>query len=244
MGGPQIHKKHKRRRARRDAALLKSKPLAPVVSIGRRRRGETGQSHRFKTACGMENEKEVVAVVDGCCKETLLEAIMTTNLETFCAMLKQNQSWVLNSSFILGVIGQSTLHVAVRANSLDIVHLILKAGANLNSKNRVGITPLMLAIAQGNVGIADSLVSAGASLTEIDFFGRSVLHFADLLQNRLKGISDKLSQFLIDRGALRAMAQCGVVVPRPPQSTVIHQDIPFLSNSEPSNMESLNCILE
>ena len=191
----------------------------------------------------MVNEKEV-GVVDGCCKETLLNAIMTTNLEKFCAMLKQNQSWVLNSTFILGVFGQSTLHVAVRANCLDIVHLLLKAGANLNSKNLVGITPLMLAIQLGNVSIADVLVSAGASLTESDFGGRSALHFAYLNRHRLMGISDKLSQFLIDRGALRAMAQCGLAVPRPPQRTVIHQDVPFLSKSEPSHMGSLNCVYE
>ena len=128
----------------------------------------------------------------------------------------------------MGVNGQSPLHVA---DSLDIVNLLLKTGFDVNNKNYLGRTPLMSAIARGNVDIADSLVSAGASLTEIDFMGRSALHFADLFQNRQKGISNKLSQFLIDRGALRAMAQCGVAVPRPPRRTEIHQD-------------SFKCVLE
>jgi hypothetical protein len=176
----------------------------------------------------MANEKEVE---DGCWKETLLEAVRTKNLENCRAMLNQNHTRVLNSTWIMGVNGQSPLHVAVLANSLDIVNLLLKTGFDVNNKNCLGRTPLMLAIAQGNVDIADSLVSAGASLTEIDFMGRSALHFADLFQNRQKGISNKLSQFLIDRGALRAMAQCGVAVPRPPRRTEIHQD-------------SFKCVLE
>ena len=189
--------------------------------------------------------KPPACVMDGwCSKETLLEAILTKDLKKCREMLETNCSWVINSTFLLGVLGQSPLHVAVKANSSDIVHLFLKAGAALNSKNRVGITPLMLAIAQGNVGIADSLVSAGASLIDSDLYGRSALHFAYLSQHRMMGISDKLSQFLIDRGALRAMAQCGVAVPRPPQRTVIHQDMPFLSTSEPYHMGSSNCFLE
>ena len=70
--------------------------------------------HRFKTACAMASEKEVA---DGCWKETLLEAVRTKNLENCSAVLKQNHTRVLNSTWIMGVNGQSPLHVAVLANS-------------------------------------------------------------------------------------------------------------------------------
>ena len=141
--------------------------------------------------------------MDGCYKETLLEAILTKDLKKCREMLKQNCSWVINSTFVLGVKGQSPLHVAVKANSPDIVQLFLKAGAAINIKNVTGITPFMLALAEGNVGIADLLLSAGASLTESDILGRSALHFACLNRIRLHQDSEvciKMTHFLIESG--------------------------------------------
>ena len=68
--------------------------------------------------------KPPACVMDGwCSKETLLEAILTKDLEKCREMLETNCSWVINSTFLLGVLGQSPLHVAVKANSPDIVHL-------------------------------------------------------------------------------------------------------------------------
>src|SRR5215470_13075923 len=51
--------------------------------------------------------------------------------------------------------GATALHWAVYRDDTEMVDLLIKAGANVNSANDLHITPLYLASANGNVTIVD-----------------------------------------------------------------------------------------
>ena len=75
--------------------------------------------------------------------------------------------------------GTTALHWAVRADDLETVDLLIKAGAKVSTANREGATPLQLAALNGNAVMIEKLVKAGAdpnaSLTK---FGDTALMIA------------------------------------------------------------------
>ena len=58
--------------------------------------------------------------------------------------------------------GSTALHWAVHNNALDIVDLLLGAGANVMAANRYGVTPLTLAATNGHARIVERLLRGGA----------------------------------------------------------------------------------
>ena len=58
--------------------------------------------------------------------------------------------------------GTTPLHWAVQQDRLDKVNAQISAGANVNAKNRYGITPLVLAATLGDPSIVQALLKAGA----------------------------------------------------------------------------------
>jgi len=60
--------------------------------------------------------------------------------------------------------GTTPLHWAVEQDRLDTVQELLKAGANVNAKNRYGVTPLLIAATNGNASITQALLEAGADV--------------------------------------------------------------------------------
>lgn len=56
------------------------------------------------------------------------------------------------------------LHYAAVFGYMDIVRLLVKYGADYNSLNKSGYTPLLLAIKFNNIGVAKHLIDIGASL--------------------------------------------------------------------------------
>jgi uncharacterized protein len=58
--------------------------------------------------------------------------------------------------------GTTALHWAVQMDRLDMVEVLISAGAKVKVANRWGVTPLALAVTNGNAGIAQALLKAGA----------------------------------------------------------------------------------
>ena len=58
--------------------------------------------------------------------------------------------------------GTTGLHWAVRADDLETVRLLLRAGADAKAANRYGVTPLSLAAINGNPAVIEALLGAGA----------------------------------------------------------------------------------
>jgi uncharacterized protein len=71
--------------------------------------------------------------------------------------------------------GTTALHWASRADDLDTVELLIRAGANVKAKNRYGMTPLHLACTNGNGAMVEMLVNAGADPNTVLSEGESVL---------------------------------------------------------------------
>ena len=93
--------------------------------------------------------------------------------------------------------GSRPLHWAVRADELQVVDLLLRAGADAKAENRLGVTPLYLAAQNGNAAIIRRLLDAGANANQVDrMTGETLLMVAtktgaaDAVQTLLKAGAD------------------------------------------------------
>ncbi|XP_067668072.1 serine/threonine-protein phosphatase 6 regulatory ankyrin repeat subunit A-like [Haliotis asinina] len=81
-------------------------------------------------------------------------------------------------------LGRNIIHAACLAESVDIVQDLLSHGiVEIESKDRMGRTPVMYAAEQGNKKVLDLLVSRGCNLSVVDDQGRNILHAACLSDN-------------------------------------------------------------
>ena len=124
--------------------------------------------------------------------------------------------------------GSSSLFTAIRIQRLDFMELLLKAGADVNTRNIDDETPLHEALRGGNLVITPLLISHGADVNALDSVGESPLSKAarfqipdfeellvkygadvdlrnirdsDPLHEASKGENLILAQLLIDHGA-------------------------------------------
>jgi ankyrin repeat protein len=58
--------------------------------------------------------------------------------------------------------GTTALHWAVRADNLELVRVLVRAGADVKRANRYGVQPLTLAAINGNAAMLETLLAAGA----------------------------------------------------------------------------------
>lgn len=91
--------------------------------------------------------------------------------------------------------GTTALHWAVRADDLQKVESLLRAGANANAVDRYGITPLNLAAVNGNTAIIRKLLDAGANPNAVDSTGETILMTAS------RTGTPEAIKLLVDRGA-------------------------------------------
>lgn len=78
--------------------------------------------------------------------------------------------------------GDTPLHHAVWAaacsNKLDVIDMLLSAGARLNKKNKYGRTPFFEVAASGNTAAAEELIARGDTPEVADVFGRTPIFYA------------------------------------------------------------------
>ncbi len=67
----------------------------------------------------------------------------------------------------------------------DLALCLLKAGADVNRRNKAGQTALMMAALFGRVDIAEDLLSRGADVSAIDVAGNSALSLSREQGNEL-----------------------------------------------------------
>lgn len=73
---------------------------------------------------------------------------------------------------------ETPLHLACESGQIEIVGLLLAAGADLKARTAAGRTPLHLAAAQGRNELVAKLVAAGAFLEAEDEAKNTPLHMA------------------------------------------------------------------
>ena len=68
--------------------------------------------------------------------------------------------------------------MAAREGQSEILQALLTSGANVEAKDRAGMTPLAMAAEAGHAFIMEELLLANADPEVMDFLGQNVLHHA------------------------------------------------------------------
>src|SRR5262252_3184563 len=68
--------------------------------------------------------------------------------------------------------------IGLRADELDVADLLLRAGADATAQNRLGLTPIYLAAANGNGAIIRKLLEHGANANQVEKTGETILMVA------------------------------------------------------------------
>ena len=135
------------------------------------------------------------AIFEGCSKEVLQSVIdlgadvnVTSKQNCSALMLASKKGNEDAINVLLGagadqanedVNGDSWIHYFVRGDcNKDVLRLIIQLGANVNAKNKMNCTALMLASKKGNEDAMNVLLSAGADQANEDVNGDSLIHYA------------------------------------------------------------------
>lgn len=123
-------------------------------------------------------------------KDPFLTAIQNQDLETICALIKQNPG-IVNSEPLLR---ETPLMVAVRFGNPEVVKVLVENGVDVNKK-RNGTRPLILAATYGRLEVVKLLIENGAKVDAKDKSELTALMYA--VRN---GHLDVV-KFLIEKGA-------------------------------------------
>jgi ankyrin repeat protein len=70
------------------------------------------------------------------------------------------------------------LAVAAASGDVGKVDRLLREGANINGRNKMGTTPLMWAVAYGNCDVVGRLLARGAEINAVNASGLTALHLS------------------------------------------------------------------
>lgn len=103
----------------------------------------------------------------------------------------------VNYIFKFDLLSCTLAHLAVANGSYKLLKALLGAGADVNTKDTHGNTPLHLAVVSGNVKVVSALLKAGAdkSINTEDEDGKIPLHYA------AANGSLKILKYLLKKGA-------------------------------------------
>jgi len=121
----------------------------------------------------------------------LADAVMRGNKAAVRSLLQRKVD--VNSP---QVDGTTALHWAVRADDLETIDLLVRAGANVSARNRAGVMPLELAAINGNAAVIERLIKAGADVNKpLNSSGDTALMMAS------RSGKAEAVKALLDRGA-------------------------------------------
>ena len=78
---------------------------------------------------------------------------------------------------------KTALLYAAREGHLEVVKLLLAAGASIELGDADGVTPLLMAVLNGQIPVAEYLMERGANVKAMDWYGQTPLFAAVDLRN-------------------------------------------------------------
>ena len=113
----------------------------------------------------------LASTLDAATPTPLIDAVKAGNRDAVRTLLKQP------AAALKPVEGDGTtaLHWAVRADDVEMVRLLLSAGADASAATREGITPLSLAAVNGSTQVTSVLIEAGANVNAVLPEGETIL---------------------------------------------------------------------
>ncbi|XP_018411360.1 PREDICTED: histone-lysine N-methyltransferase EHMT2 [Nanorana parkeri] len=125
-------------------------------------------------------------------------SVKAGELQKVLLMLMDNQ----DSSFLNDQqLKRSPLHAAAQRGSMELCHVLIQAGANINATDKVLRTPLLEAIVNNHTELAKYLSQAGGCVYHKEEDGSTSLHHAAKSGNR------ELLSFLLSTGQVNVNAQ-------------------------------------
>jgi len=164
----------------------------------------------------MEREKLKVAIFstsENVSTKELFESVKGNDIDKVKKLIEQGVN--INAE---DYIGWRPLHWAVHKGNINITELLVKAGAEINSKTKTQCdTPLHIAAWENYPDIAKLLIKHGADLNAENMYGIAPIHY--VVQHNNPEVVD----FFIKNGAdVNARDKCGWT----PLHYVIHQNYP------------------
>uniref|UniRef100_A0A1I8EX71 ANK_REP_REGION domain-containing protein n=1 Tax=Wuchereria bancrofti TaxID=6293 RepID=A0A1I8EX71_WUCBA len=118
--------------------------------------------------------------------------------------------------------GATALHVAAAKGYNDVIRLLLKAGADVNCRDRDGWTPLHAAAHWGEHEAATILIQNGASFSELTNNGETVLNVADKdIVEYLEGMQEKERLKLTSNSSVNILAHSNTPLKRAGSTTSV-----------------------
>jgi ankyrin repeat protein len=84
----------------------------------------------------------------------------------------------INANIIDSITQDSTLHIAIENNNYQLVKLLVNNNVDINSRNKIGTSPLLLAFEKSSIQIISLLLDVGANIEDKDNLGREVILYA------------------------------------------------------------------
>eukprot|EP00035_Acanthoeca_spectabilis_P024385 m.453570 g.453570 ORF g.453570 m.453570 type:complete len:403 (-) comp20522_c0_seq1:195-1403(-) len=126
----------------------------------------------------------------GCLKETaLMTAARNQHTEAVQTLLDRGANTTLKN-----FTGATALHIAAETEG-GALSVLLAAGLDLEAKDNLERTPLMIAAKKGCLPAAEALLTAGASLAATSKYGETALHIAAQYK-----CQPEIAEFLVAKG--------------------------------------------
>ena len=94
-----------------------------------------------------------------------------------------------------GMGGMTAMHWAAKNGDAEIVDLLLEAGADVNTRNKVGKTPVGIAAESGMLAALEMLIAKGGDIDTVDEIGGTPLLWAAALSKDPSTVA-----FLVEKG--------------------------------------------
>lgn len=149
----------------------------------------------------------VLVIIAGCGNYRMVAAVQRGDLQTVENLVSKNPALVNaeDPGTEPGELRQSVLHSAIIYRHLDVAKYLVHMGADVNSKDMVGRTPLHVASAMGQAAIVKALLEKGANPNAHLNGAGTPLHSAAMMYGRIDAESYKASaevvSILISNGA-------------------------------------------